>query len=104
MARSVSNVLPAVEKVALPLVGAVHDHQTDAPPSWSLWGGSPGSSVAWLLWPLVLTELPLSTTRLAKKSFLGGRMSRRLTMMRVVLFFSLDSRIRLCGSAITSSQ
>src|SRR5215208_624340 len=102
-AKTVSNELPSVEMLTRPLLGAVQDHQTEAPPRGSLCSSS-GSNVAWLLWPLVLIALPLRTMRLAKSSLRGGLMSRRLTRMRVLLFFSLDSRIRLCGSAMTSNQ
>ena len=57
-----------------------------------------------LLWPVVLTVLPVRVMRLSKLSFLGALISRKFTRIRAVLFFSFDSTTRLRGSATTSSQ
>src|SRR5687767_12407881 len=97
----VSKELPAVVMMTRPLVGAVQVHHTEDPPSSE---GSPFSRVAWLLCPVVLTIDPVSGVRRAKASFRGAVRFFKLMGILVALFFSLDSTIRLRGSATTSSQ
>ena len=45
--------------VAEPVIGAIHFHQTDAPPTLSAWFGSPGSLVAPRFVPVTVVQLPL---------------------------------------------
>src|SRR6266571_3082281 len=69
---TVSKVLPAVEMVALPDAGAVHDHHTEAPPVLPAMGGSPDSLVAPTFDPATVADEPLITVALAKLSLTGA--------------------------------
>src|SRR6266404_692437 len=65
--------------VTLPAAGAVHDHQTDLPPTLPAWFGSPVSLVAPTLEPLSVAEEPLAAVALAKLSFTGAAVASSAT-------------------------
>ena len=67
----VSKLLPEVDMVTLPEAGAVQNHQTEAPPAFPAFGGSPDSLVAPTFEPVTVTDEPLSTVALANMSFTG---------------------------------
>src|SRR2546428_9898446 len=68
--RSVSKLLPLVVSVSPPSAGAVQVHQTDFAAS-NDGSGSPGSIVASMLLPVVLTLVPEIAVRVAKLSLSG---------------------------------
>src|SRR5687768_13796457 len=66
------------------VIGAVHFHQTDLPPSGDLSlpghatdSGSPASSVASILLPVTATDSPLTATALVKLSFGGTAIAEK---------------------------
>src|SRR4051812_40428886 len=65
MPSRVSKLLPAVVMFMLPFAGAVHFHQTEAPPASPAWFGSPDSFVAKAVVPVAWAELPFSVIVLA---------------------------------------
>src|SRR6266567_293813 len=70
-ASKVSKLLPTVSKITVPLVAGVHRYQTDFPPAFPAWSGSPASLVAPTLEPFVAPAGPLSRKALLNESF-GG--------------------------------
>src|ERR1035441_5693134 len=73
--RSVSNALPAVLKVTVPLAGATQRNQTEAPPVFPAWFGSPASLVAPTVLPDVVPETPAIVVALAKLSLAGAALA-----------------------------
>jgi len=64
--------LPSVVIRTSPFVGAVHDHQTELPPTLPAWFGSPPSFVAATLDPMTVTFVPVITIRFENRSFAGA--------------------------------
>src|SRR5918999_2796594 len=70
---SVSKSPSQVSTVALPVAGAVHLYQTEAPPASPAWSGSPDSFVALMLsCPSSASKLPDIALAFANASFSGG--------------------------------
>src|SRR5262249_12204202 len=65
--------------VRSPLVGAVQLHQTDCPPEFPAWSGSPGSLVALMFELVAVMLVPVRMMRLAKRSF-GGAWANTFTV------------------------
>src|SRR5439155_4969205 len=65
-------VLPSVVIVRSPLVGAVQDHQTEAPPTLPAWSGSFLCFVALMFEPVTLIFVPIRTIRFWNWSFGGA--------------------------------
>ena len=69
--RIVSKLLPAVEMVTEPELGAVQDHHTEAPPGRVPIDGSPVSLLAPTFEPVAVALEPLRTVALAKLLLAG---------------------------------
>src|SRR6266487_3094198 len=65
-------VLPSVVIVRSPLVGAVQDHQTEAPPTLPAWSGSRFCLVAPIFEPVTVIFVPIRTMRFWNWSFGGA--------------------------------
>ena len=70
-ANSVSKPLPTVSTTTVVLPGAVQKYQTEWPPEFPAWFGSPDSLVAFTLVPVTLADPPESPCALAKLSLAG---------------------------------
>src|SRR5260370_40821291 len=55
-------------KVATPVTGACQVYQTDLPPTFPAWRGSPASKVAFRFWPAMVPLRPNRLTRVGKLS------------------------------------
>ena len=66
-----SNADPEVERVQVPVLGAVQTHQTDFAGALPAWLGSPTSEVPSTLLPERVQEEPVTLVALAKESFPG---------------------------------
>src|SRR5690242_9691421 len=71
----------ATTMLAVPLDGALQEYQTEAPVRELGRSDSPGSRVALMVEPEMVTSVPFSGMRFANKSFEGGSTSERRSPM-----------------------